>query len=161
MPQPFKCRFVSHEPGVTYFKPRGIPMTELEEIILGVDELEAVRLADMEGLYQEDAAERMKVSRQTFGNIIHAAHAKIAEVIIKGKALKIEGGVYKMKGMRKFVCNVCKHEWDVPFGAGRPAECPKCKSTDIHRAAEQRGQGRWGGGGGGRRQGRCWGQRRA
>ena len=163
MPQPFKCRFISHEPSVTYFKPRGIPMTELEEIVLGVDELEAVRLADMEGLYQEDAAERMKVSRQTFGNIIHAAHAKIAEVLIKGKALKIEGGVCKMKGMRKFACNPCKHEWKVPFGTGRPAECPKCKSTDVHRDPEQRGSGRLGGGeggrGGGRGKGQCWGQR--
>jgi predicted DNA-binding protein (UPF0251 family) len=101
MARPFKCRFVAQEPGATYFKPRGIPMTGLDEIVLGFDELEAVRLADLEGLYQEDAAERMKVSRQTFGNIIHAAHAKIAEVIVKGKALKIEGGVCRMKGIRK------------------------------------------------------------
>jgi len=161
MARPFKCRFVSHEPGATYFKPRGIPMTELEEIVLGFDELEAVRLADLEGLYQEVAAERMKVSRQTFGNIIHAAHAKIAEVIVKGKALKIEGGVCQMKGMRKFACNACKHGWEVPFGTGRPAECPKCKSADIHRAPEQRGGGRLGArrgvGGGGR--GQCWGRR--
>ncbi|HAH05717.1 MAG TPA: hypothetical protein DCM05_04190 [Elusimicrobia bacterium] len=97
MPRPFKCRFVSHEPNATYFKPRGIPMTELEEVALGVDELEAIRLADLEGLYQEEAAQRMKVSRQTFGNIIHAAHAKVAEALIRGKALKVEGGVYKMK----------------------------------------------------------------
>jgi len=158
MPRPFKCRFVSHEPGVTYFKPRGIPMTELEEIVLGLDELEAVRLADLEGLYQEDAAEKMKVSRQTFGNIIHAAHAKIAEVLIKGKALKIEGGVFKMKGMRQFACTTCKHEWAVPFGTGRPAECPKCKSADIHRVQEQRGHGRPGGGEGGRGAGRGMGR---
>ena len=153
MPRPFKCRFVAHEPGITYFKPRGIPMADLEEVVLGFDELEAVRLADLEGLYQEDAAEKMKVSRQTFGNIIHAAHAKIADVLINGKALKIEGGVCKMKGMRKFACNPCKHEWAVPFGTARPTECPKCKSADIHRAAEQRGQGRSGAGGGGQGRG--------
>ena len=160
MARPFKCRFVEHEPGVTYFKPRGIPLIELEEIVLTLDEFEAIRLADMEGLYQEDAAEKMKVSRQTFGNIIHSAHAKIAETIVKGKALKIEGGVCKMEGMRKFVCSGCKHEWEVPFGTGRPAECPKCKSADIHRATEQRGRGRCGmGGGGGRGRGMCRGRR--
>ena len=76
-------------------------MTELEEIALGFDELEAIRLADLDGLYQEDAAQKMKVSRQTFGNIIHLAHAKIAEAIVKGKALKIEGGVYRFGGPRR------------------------------------------------------------
>ncbi len=130
VPRPRKCRSVSHEPGATYFKPRGIPMTELEEIVLGFDELEAVRLADLEGLYQEDAAAKMKVSRQTFGNIIHAARAKIAEVIVGGKALKIEGGVFKMRGRRQFACSACKHKWGVPCGTRRPAECPQCNSPD-------------------------------
>jgi hypothetical protein len=73
-------------------------MTELSEVVLALDEAEAIRLADLEGLYQEDAALRMKVSRQTFGNIIHAAHAKIAEAIIQGKALRIEGGVCRIGG---------------------------------------------------------------
>lgn len=98
MPRPFKCRFVSHEPKAAYFKPRGIPMTELAEVALGIDELEALRLADLEGLYQEEAAGRMQVSRQTFGNIIHSAHAKVAEALIRGKALKVEGGVVRMAG---------------------------------------------------------------
>jgi len=80
-------------------------MTELTEVILALDETEAIRLADLEGLYQEDAAARMKISRQTFGNIIHAARAKIAEAIIKGKALKIEGGAYRMKGVRHVACD--------------------------------------------------------
>jgi uncharacterized protein len=101
MARPLKCRFVAHEPGVTYFKPRAVPMSELEEVILTLDETEAIRLADLEGLYQEKAAARMKVSRQTFGNIIHAAHAKIAEAIIQGKALKIEGGACRMTGRRR------------------------------------------------------------
>ncbi|MFA6316075.1 MAG: DUF134 domain-containing protein [Elusimicrobiota bacterium] len=92
MVRPVKCRFVSTEPGVTYFKPRGIPLSELSEVSLQVDELEAVRLADLEGLYQEEAAARMRVSRQTFGNIIQAAHAKIAEALVQGKALRIHGG---------------------------------------------------------------------
>jgi predicted DNA-binding protein (UPF0251 family) len=64
-------------------------MSVLDEVVLEVDELEAVRLADLEGQYQEDAAVKMKISRQTFGNIIDRAHAKIAEALIKGKALRI------------------------------------------------------------------------
>jgi predicted DNA-binding protein (UPF0251 family) len=72
-----------------YFKPQNIPAAELTEVILEVDELEAVRLADMEGNYQADAAKQMGISRQTFGNIIFSARAKIAEALIKGKALRI------------------------------------------------------------------------
>ena len=75
-----------------YFKPRGIPISQLEEVVLSLDEYEAIRLADYEQLYQEEAAARMKISRQTFGRIIEAAHKKIADVLMNGKALKIEGG---------------------------------------------------------------------
>jgi len=67
-------------------------MDMLEEVKLALDELEAVRLADLEGLYQEDAAKKMNISRQTFGNIINSAHKKIADALLNAKALKIEGG---------------------------------------------------------------------
>jgi len=70
----------------------------LEEINLTLDELEAVRLADLDGLYQEDAAKKMDISRQTFGNIINSAHKKIADALLNGKALKIEGGPVKKAG---------------------------------------------------------------
>ncbi len=73
-----------------YFKPRGIPMAELSEVILLADEGEAIRLADYEKLYQEEAALKMKISRQTFGRIIESAHSKIADALINGKALKLE-----------------------------------------------------------------------
>ncbi len=79
-------------PQVTYYKPRGIPMTELQCVELSVDEFEAIRLADCEHLYQEQAAERMNVSRQTFGRILDAARAKVADAIVHGKALSIQGG---------------------------------------------------------------------
>ena len=65
-------------------------MTHLEEIALTIDELEAIRLADLEELYHEDAAKKMKISRQTFGRILNNAHKKVSECLIKGKALKIE-----------------------------------------------------------------------
>ena len=95
MPRPCRCRRIRCKPDTNYFKPRGIPVDNLEEVNLTLDELEAVRLADWEGLYQEDAAKKMDVSRQTFGNIIASAHTKIADVLLHAKALKIEGGIVK------------------------------------------------------------------
>jgi uncharacterized protein len=92
MPRPFKNRRVSVSPEVTYFKPQGVPMRFLEAVSLGHDELEAIKLADLQGLYQEQAAEKMGISRQTFGNILNSAHKKIAEAMVNGKAIRIEGG---------------------------------------------------------------------
>jgi predicted DNA-binding protein (UPF0251 family) len=96
MARPFTYRRVRCNPDVNYFKPRGIPVGELEEINLTLDELEAVRLADLEEMYQEDAAEKMGISRQTFGNVIASAHKKIADALLNAKALKIEGGVVEL-----------------------------------------------------------------
>jgi predicted DNA-binding protein (UPF0251 family) len=79
-------------PQVTYYKPRGVPLAMLQCVELTVDELEAIRLADGEHLYQEDAAQRMNVSRPTFGRILDAAHAKVADALVNGKALSIQGG---------------------------------------------------------------------
>ena len=89
MVRPFKCRMIGVSPTATYFKPRGIPMPLLEEVSLELDELEALRLADLDGLYQADAAERMGISRQTFANIVERARRKVADALIHGKALKI------------------------------------------------------------------------
>jgi predicted DNA-binding protein (UPF0251 family) len=90
MPRNKSHRCIDFDPEVTYFKPRGIPMKMLEEIKLDRDELEAIRLRNFEGLYQEQAAEKMKISRQTFGRILESAHKKIAEALINGKAIRIE-----------------------------------------------------------------------
>lgn len=145
MSRPFKCRKVGCQPGVAYFKPCGVPAYRVEEVVLAVDEFEAVRLADLEGLYQDDAAKRMNISRQTFGNIVGSAHKKIADAIVNGKAIKIEGGIYQMEQMRKFRCNECEHQLEVAYGLVRPRECPKCQGTNIHRADEDRGRARAGG----------------
>jgi predicted DNA-binding protein (UPF0251 family) len=139
MARPRNCRRVSLTPGSNYFKPRGIPLAMLEEVILPVDEFEALRLADLEGLYQEKAAERMNVSRQTFGRIIESAHRKVAEALVKGKALKIEGGDFEMAGTRKFRCRDCRHSWELPYGTGRPEGCPSCKSANFYRAEGNKG----------------------
>ena len=90
MPRPIKPRKVVCTPESNYFKPRGIPMRSLEEIVVTMDELEAMRHADLEGSYQEEAAKEMKISRQTFGNIINSAHNKVADALLNGKALRIE-----------------------------------------------------------------------
>jgi predicted DNA-binding protein (UPF0251 family) len=79
-------------PQANYYKPRGVPLSVLEEVTLTVDEFEAIRLTDLEGLYQADAAEKMNISRQTLGRILESAHKKIADALVNGKALLIKGG---------------------------------------------------------------------
>jgi predicted DNA-binding protein (UPF0251 family) len=137
-------------PNVVLFKPAGVPGRSLEEVVLSVDEFEALRLADHEGLYQEQAAERMRVSRQTFGRIVESARKKVARALVEGLALRIEGGDVEMAEMRVFECNECGHVWEVAFGTGRPTECPSCSSRSFHRAKEVPA-GQEAGGGGGRR----------
>jgi predicted DNA-binding protein (UPF0251 family) len=141
MPRPFRFRKVRCRPASNYFKPRGIPVDALEEVNLTMDELEAIRLADLEGKYQEEAAKKMNISRQTFGNILNEAHSKIADSLLNGKAVRIKGGVVDMME-RHFVCYDCKKEWTSPYGQGRPNECPNCQSKNIHRAEQDRGGGR-------------------
>jgi len=98
MSRPCRCRRIRCNPDANYFKPRGIPLDALEEVNLTLDELEAIRLADLAELYQADAAKKMNISRQTFGNIINSAHKKIADTLLNAKALKIEGGTVERIG---------------------------------------------------------------
>lgn len=153
MARPKNCRRVIFRPRCTFFKPSGIPKSALKVLALTVDELEALRLADLEGLYQAEAARSMNVSRPTFGRIVESARHKAAQALVHGYALKIEGGEIEMT-TRKFTCYDCQHTWDIPYGTGRPQECPSCKSTNIHRAEEDRGYARNRGGGRGRNRGR-------
>ena len=137
MPRPFRSRKVRCHPASNYFKPRGIPTSALDEVNLTMDEFEAIRLSDLEEKYQEDAAKKMNVSRQTFGNILASAHKKIADSLVNGKALKIEGGVVEMME-KHFICHDCKNGWSRPYGVGRPDECPECSSKNIHRSPKDR-----------------------
>lgn len=89
MPRPKKYRRTNCDPAAYYFKPRGIPLRELEECILEKDELEALKLADFDNLSHEEGAEKMEISRATFGRILKIARNKVAESIFKGKAIKI------------------------------------------------------------------------
>jgi len=90
MPKHKIPRCVCFSPGVTYFKPRGIPLQDLEEVVLMPDELEAIKLYKVDLLEQTQAAKRMKISQPTFARIIDSAYKKVADAIIKGKAIRIE-----------------------------------------------------------------------
>jgi predicted DNA-binding protein (UPF0251 family) len=96
MPRPRRCRRVWLEPNVTYFKPSGVRMINLEESTLTVDEFEAVRLKDLEGLDETVAAKKMNISQPTFNRLVSSARKKIADAIVNGKAIKIFGGAYKL-----------------------------------------------------------------
>jgi uncharacterized protein len=131
MPRPPHCRRVGSGPAVSVFQPAGMLGLELEEILLSLDEFEAIRLADREGLYQEQAAERMGVSRATFGRILEAAHGKVARVLTDGCALRIEGGpVHPVRGSRRR-CLSCAHEWSVRATRSGAHACPECGSAEI------------------------------
>lgn len=149
MPRPQCCRRIAQAPRCVLFKPAGIPACDLEVIVLSLDEFEALRLVDFDGLYQEHAAEQMNVSRQTLGRILEVARKKVAQVLLEGKALRIEGGEVEMNEMQAFMCQDCQHPFGVPFEKGCPSTCPNCQSENIHRIEKtscgcgRRGQGQY------------------
>lgn len=97
MPRPCLQRRISQSPSVVYFKPAGKPLIDLPEARLRVEELEAVRLADLLGLDMQGAAEQMGVSRHTFGRILRQARSTIAQALVEGMALRVEGGHYALE----------------------------------------------------------------
>jgi uncharacterized protein len=101
MPRPRLCRRVASEPQVAYFKPAGVRMHDLEEVVLQVDEYEAVRLKDLEGQEQDICAANMSISQPTFHRLLISARKKVAESIVFGKALRIVGGHFRTAGMRR------------------------------------------------------------
>ena len=149
MPRPRRRRNVRFNPDITFFRPEGVKNSYLEESILTVDEYEAVRLKDLEGIDQEEAAKKMNISQPTFHRLITSARKKIADAIVKGKAIKIEGGVFRMVGLGRgrgrmggfglgpggeCVCTNCGHT--VPHQRGVPCyqmKCPKCGSPMTRR----------------------------
>ena len=98
MPRPENMREIENMPEITWFKPTGIPKHQLEEVVLTFDEIEALRLADAEGQYQEQVAEQMKVSRATVGRILASARGKVADALVNGKAIRMEGGSVVVRG---------------------------------------------------------------
>jgi predicted DNA-binding protein (UPF0251 family) len=92
LPRPPKTRAVRHDPEVVHFKPAGVPIRLLEEVNLGLDELEAMRLANLENLSHEEVGKMMNVSRATAGRILAEARRKVTEALVHGWAIRVEGG---------------------------------------------------------------------
>lgn len=137
MVRPRKNRLVTNNPSVCYFKPRGIPMLDLEETRLTIDELESLRLADAVGLSHEAAGEKMGVSRATFGRIVQQARYRVADALINGKAIKIEGGNYRLVSEERiFACQSCRHHWQERKATGRPKACPACQNDELQPISE-------------------------
>src|SRR6056297_1541422 len=135
MVRPKKRRRIEHIPNIELFKPAGIPNSQLEVYNLTYEELEAIRLKDIEGLDNNGCADRMHVSRTTFQRILGSGRSKIAKALINGGSLRIEGGHYKL-AKRKFRCDNCGHEFEKPFGdgvRGRDVACPECNEKRIRR----------------------------
>jgi predicted DNA-binding protein (UPF0251 family) len=117
-------------PDVTYFKPAGIPLRDLEEVCMSIEEAEAVRLKDLEGLEQEQGADKMNISRPTFQRVLASARQKVADALLNGKAIRIEGGNFEMS-WRRFRCHQ-GHEWELDTPVSElPELCPKCREPNV------------------------------
>jgi predicted DNA-binding protein (UPF0251 family) len=106
MARPVQARKIRHGLSEREFKPRGVPLTGLEQVQLTLDGLEALRLADLEGLYQEEAARRMGVSRATFARVLASARKSVADALVNGKALEIGGGTVSRRARGRWPCPV-------------------------------------------------------
>lgn len=131
MARPVKGRQIAVIPSVTYFKPVGIPSECTDVVLLSLEETEAIRLKDIEGLEQSQGAGRMMVSRPTFQRVLTSARRKTADALLNGKAIRINGGHFEV-APAQFRCSN-GHEWDVPFESmitDPPTKCPIC-STPV------------------------------
>ena len=140
MPRPRCCRKIAGQPACKLFQPVGVPASGLAHVELSLDEYEAIRLADHEGLYQEAAARQMGVSRQTFGRTIERARRKVARALVLGLALGIEARedtptLLPVAGpdLLPYHCSACGNVWRERCGAGMPNGCPSCNSRHFQR----------------------------
>jgi predicted DNA-binding protein (UPF0251 family) len=122
MGRPKKCRWVETEPEVTFFKPRGIPLRALQQTVITVDELEAMRLADLLEMTQEEVAQKMNISRPTVTRMLARAHRAVADALVHGKAIFIQGGDYRLGRQ----CQSCG-QWADLEGEAPPAENCSCQ----------------------------------
>lgn len=133
MPRPRKCRRVGFIPKNHYFSPFRTEGEEVEEVLLTIEEVESIRLADWEGFDQNIGAEQMDVSRGTFQRILNEARKKMADALIHGKAIRIEGGNYLLAAYRGR-CQNCRCIWEDSIETGNETYkeshfCPKCRRT--------------------------------
>jgi len=131
MVRPRKTKIINFEPNVTYFKPRAVPLSQLEEVEITLDELETLRLSNIEKLNQTTAAKKMEIHQSTFHRTLNRANEKITDALINGKAIKIQGGQYKMprgEGIR-----LVGRMGDFAAGPSGFCECPKCGYKQEHK----------------------------
>ena len=139
MPRPQKERMVHKPPIFTEFKPTGIARKYLNQTSLSLDEYEAFRLADYEGLSHNEAADEMEISRSTFTRLIEQARKKIANFMIKGESLIIEGGnVHFRNNIIK--CLDCGYMFNINIGTVI-TDCPECGSAELLNLAGGFGHG--------------------
>lgn len=133
MPRPIKLRQVAQAPWATFFKPVGVPLSALEGVTLTLEEVESIRLKDIEDLHQEECARCMGISRATFHQIVKSARGKLADAILNGKSIRVEGGSVAFPGAR-FRCRQDGHEWSLPPGplpGATSVTCPSCRGSDV------------------------------
>ena len=132
MARPVKWRRIEHMPAYRHFRPVG--QGQSEENILKLEELEAIRLKDLEGLEQEECASRMEISRPTFQRILTVAREKIADSLVNGKSIRVEGGNYT-RNICPVKCLDCGRVWDESIERLEEAEldftCPDCNSKRL------------------------------
>lgn len=151
MPRPKRLRKIGFQPEITYFKPQGVTLAHLGEVGLNVDELEAIRLADFQEIGQTEAARRMKVSQSTLQRILKTARKKIAQALVTGKAIRVEGGEEIMpragRGSGRGAGRgaglgrgIGRGRMGGPFAAGPGGIClctnPECKNEVPHVAGQ-------------------------
>jgi predicted DNA-binding protein (UPF0251 family) len=138
MPRPRKYRRLAREPHPIIFKPVGAPLQSLDCVTLLHEELEALRLADLQGHNQTDSARQMEVSRSTFQRILQEAHRKVASALVGGSALQVEGGTFRVATVR-WHCSECGHDWVISHGnaQGQNRACPVCGSLSIRRRPQE------------------------
>ncbi len=140
MPRPQDNRIVHEPPLFSEFKPMGIKGRDLEQILLTLDEFEAFRLADFVGLSHAEAADEMEISRSTFTRLIEKARKKIAEFLIQGKILTIEGGSIHFRN-NIIRCQSCGHMFKISI-VSSISECPACHSSNLLNLAGGFGHGK-------------------
>ena len=144
MPRPKKKRTIRFNPEIDYFKPRGVAISDLETVGVSLEELEALRLVDVECMKQTEAAERMEVSQSTLHRVLSAGRKKVAKALTEGKAIHMRGGDYKMvtlrqgsgRGGRGRGQGGGRGRMGGPYaaGPGGNCSCPSCGHTVSHPA---------------------------
>lgn len=135
MPRPVKWRRVEFIPSIQNFVPEDVDPRNMEENKLRIEELEALRLKDSEGLEQEECAEKMQVSRQTFQRILGSARKKVSDSLVNGKSIRIEGGNFT-RNICLVRCLLCGHTWEESYENFQKVlkgefSCPECGSKKL------------------------------